>query len=257
MLVNIFDTHAHYDDERFLPLLDELMECQRAAGVTGIITCGCDEASSSKALELAEKYDIIYAAVGVHPSEAGKLETGWLERIRRLAAHPKCVAIGEIGLDFYWPEPDRDTQREVFRAQLELARELELPVEIHDRDAHGEVFAFVKEYRPRGVLHRYSGSPEMAREYVKLGMHLGFGGALTYRNSKKETATVAECPLEHILLETDCPYLSPAQRRGTTCTSDMIALVAERVAEIKGGSLTAQEVLDKTAQNARELFGIA
>lgn len=256
MYQNIFDTHAHYDDARFDGLLDEVMACQRAAGVSAIINCGADETSSLRSLELADKYDLIYAAVGVHPQEAGELAEGWLERIEAMAAHPKCVAIGEIGLEYCRPEPPRDVQKAVFRAQIELANRLNMPIEVHDRDAHGDVFEIIKELRPRGTLHRYSASPELAREYVKLGMHIGVGGALTYRNSKKEVQTVAETPLEYLLLETDCPYLSPASRRGTTCTSDMISLVAERVAEIKGGGLTAQTVLDITSRNAKRLFGI-
>lgn len=254
---NIIDTHAHYDDERFALVLGEVMACQRAAGVSAIINCGSDEASSLASLALAEKYDFVCAAVGVHPEEAGKVSEGWLERIEKMAAHKKCVAIGEIGLDYYWPEPSRDIQKAAFRAQIELANRLGLPIEVHDRDAHGDVFDIIKELKPRGTLHRYSASAELAREYVKLGMHIGVGGALTYRNSKKEVQTVAETPLEFLLLETDCPYLAPAQRRGTTSTSEMIYLVAERVAEIKGGGVSAQEVLDITAANARRLFGLA
>ena len=252
----IIDTHAHYDDERFADVLDDVMECQRACGVERIINCGSDEKSSLASLALAERYDFVYAAVGVHPEEAGKLTDGWLGRIAEMAHHKKCVAIGEIGLDYHYPEPDRETQKAVFRAQLELARELDMPIEVHDRDAHGDTFELIREMKPNGTLHRYSASPELAAEYVKLGMHLGFGGALTYKNSKKEVATVAQTPMEYILLETDCPYLSPATRRGTTCTSDMIYLVAERIAEIKGEGLTAQQVLDIAAENARRVFGI-
>lgn len=252
----IIDTHAHYDDERFANVLDDVMECQRASGVERIINCGSDEKSSLASLSLADRYDFVYAAVGVHPEESGRLTDGWLERIKKMAQHPKCVAIGEIGLDYHYTELDRETQKSVFRLQLELAHELNMPIEVHDRDAHGDTFELIREMRPKGTLHRYSASPELAAEYVKLGMHLGFGGALTYKNSKKEIATVAQTPMEYILLETDCPYLSPATRRGTTCTSDMIYLVAERIAEIKGGGLTAQRVLDITADNARHVFNI-
>ncbi len=253
---HIFDTHAHYDDERFAGLVDEVFRCQRASGVDYIINNASDEASAAASIALAEQYDFVYAAVGVHPQAAGELADGWLERIETFAAHPKAVAIGEIGLDYYYPEPDRETQKEVFRAQLALANRLGMPIQVHDRDAHGDIFDILCEYKPGGCLHRYSGSPEMAQEVVrKLGMSLGIGGALTYKNSKKEAETVRIIPLDYLILETDCPYLAPAGRRGRTCTSDMIAVVAEKIAEIKG-DVSPQEVLDITCANAKRLFRI-
>ncbi|MEG2524975.1 MAG: TatD family hydrolase, partial [Oscillospiraceae bacterium] len=155
----------------------------------------------------------------------------------------------------HYPEPSRELQKAAFRAQVLLANRLKLPIEVHDRDAHGDVFAIISELRPHGCLHRYSGSPEQAHEYAKLGMHLGIGGALTYHNSKKEIATVEQLPLESLLLETDCPYLAPAQRRGTTSTSEMISIVAERISEIKG-NVTPQQIIDITTANAKALFRI-
>lgn len=256
LYAHIFDTHAHYDDPRFEGLVDEVFRCQRASGVDYIINNASDEPSARASLALAEKYDFVYAAVGVHPQAAGEVTDGWLARIESMAAHPKAVAIGEIGLDYYYDEPDRETQKQVFREQLALANKLGKPVEIHDRDAHGDVFDILCEYHPVGCLHRYSGSPELAQEIVrKLGMSLGIGGALTYKNSKKEVETVRLIPMEYLILETDCPYLAPAGRRGRTCTSDMIPVVAEKIAEIKG-DITPQEVLDITCQNAQRLFGI-
>lgn len=251
---HIVDTHAHYDDARFDGLHDEVFACQRAAGVACIINNAADLASAEKSARLAQRYDFVYAAVGVHPEAAGGLPCDWLARLEALAHRPKVVAIGEIGLDYHYDEPGRDIQQSVFRAQLALANRLGLPVEIHDRDAHGDTLALLREYKPQGCLHRFSGSPEMAREAVKLGLYLGVGGAITYKNSKKEAATVAETPLEALLLETDCPYLAPAGYRGRTCTSDMIRFAAEKIAEIKGGGLTAQTVLDVTCDNARRLF---
>ena len=251
---HIIDTHAHYDDRRFDGLLDDVFTCQKLAGVECIINNAADLEGAAASVQLAARYDFVYAAVGVHPEAAENLPGDWLGRVEALARQPKVVAIGEIGLDYHYDQPERAVQQSVFREQLALANRLGLPVEIHDRDAHGDVLAILRETRPQGCLHRYSGSPEMAREIVKLGMYLGIGGALTYKNSKKEAATVAEIPLEWLILETDCPYLAPAGYRGRTCTSDMIGLVAERIAEIKGGGLTAQGVLNATRSNAMRLF---
>ena len=251
----IIDTHSHYDDERFSQNLDEILRCQAENGVESIITCGSDMATSYRSIEIAEAYDFVYAAVGVHPHAAGDVSGSWLLEIEQLAAHPKAVAIGELGLDYYYPEPRRDIQQNVFRAQLELAGKLNMPVQIHDRDAHGDIMDIVNEYHPAGCLHRYSGSTEQAREYVKLGLYLGIGGALTYKNSKKERAVVAEIPLEHLILETDCPYLAPEQFRGRTSTSDMLWVVANMMAEIKGG-VTPQQVVDITRKNAKRAFNI-
>lgn len=250
----IFDTHAHYDDERFAPALDEILERQRQNGVAGIITCGSDLENSAYAVQLAGQHDFIYATVGVHPHAAAALPDDWLEQLTALTAREKVVAIGEIGLDYYYPEPDRATQQAVFCAQLALANKLGLPVQIHDRDAHGEIFDLVLKYRPSGCLHRFSASPELAREYVKRGLYLGIGGALTYKNAKKERTVVEQTPLEYILLETDCPYLAPAPFRGQISTSDMLWTVAELIGEIKG--IDPQRVVDITRQNALRAFGI-
>ncbi len=250
----IFDTHAHYDDAERFPDVAAVLTTQKANGVEYIINNASDEKSSLASIKLSESFGFVYAAVGLHPEEAGKASDGWLDRIADLTRRSKVVAIGEIGLDYHWQEPSRDIQNAAFEAQLGLARELDMPVEIHDRDAHGDITEAVKRFKPKGCLHRFSGSPEMAREIVKCGMLLGIGGALTYKNSKKEAATVAEIPLEYLLLETDCPYLAPAQYRGQTCTSDMLGAVAERIAEIKGTS--AQTVIDVTRENAKKLFNI-
>ncbi len=255
MYNNIFDTHAHYDDEAYKGRLDEVFAAQKENGVRLIINCGSDEASSLRSIALAEKYDFVYAAVGVHPMEAEKLTDGWLERIEEMARHPKVVAIGEIGLDYYY-DIDRDREKEVFKAQLELADRLSLPVQIHDRDAHGDVLDIIREYRPKGCIHRFSGSPEDAHVITEqIGMSLGVGGALTYKNAKKEQRTVCEIPLDYIILETDCPFLAPAQFRGKVSYSDMISYVAEKAAELKG-DVTAQQVLDITFNNGKRLFGI-
>ncbi|MEG0832779.1 MAG: TatD family hydrolase [Oscillospiraceae bacterium] len=248
----IFDTHAHYDDEVFAPNLSEVLSVQRENGVVGIINCGSDEASSLRSAELAKEYTFVYAAVGVHPQEAENLSDGWLDRIAAMAALPKVCAIGEIGLDYYRDYPSRDRQQEVFRKQVELANSLCLPVQIHDRDAHGDTLCILKELKPKGCVHRFSGSPEMAFELVKIGMYIGVGGALTYKNAKKEVETVRQIPLEHIILETDCPFLAPQEFRGKVATSDMLSCVVDKISELKG--ISPKEVVAATLQNAKRAF---
>lgn len=255
MLTGIFDTHAHYDDPKLAQNLDEVLREQRERGVALIINNGSDLESSRASVALAEKYDMIYAAVGIHPHEVDAAPAGWLSEIEQLARSPKVVAIGEIGLDYFYDHSDRDNQKAAFRAQLALAQKLGLPVQIHDRDAHGDTLAILQEYRPKGTVHRYSGSPEMASELYKIGMHLGVGCAITYPNSKKEVATVKDMPLEWLLLETDCPYLAPAHMRGAVSTSDMISFAAEKIAEIRG-DVTAQQVVDIARENGVRLFRI-
>ena len=253
-LQGIIDTHAHYDDEAFRDDLEGVLDRQKQNGIAAIIENSSDIPSSQRSVKLAGEWDFIYAAVGVHPQEAERLPGGWLEEVARLAAFPKVVAIGEIGLDYYYPEPSRESQWPVFEAQLALARDLGLPIQVHDRDAHGDTLAYLKRFRPSGTLHRFSGSPEMGEEVVKLGMVLGIGGALTYRNSKKEKETVRRLPLDSFILETDCPYLAPAQYRGQLSTSDMITPVAELIAEIKGE--TPETVVRVTSETARRVFGL-
>ncbi len=246
----IFDTHAHYDDEAFIDNLSTLIPEMENAGVGKIITCGCDLESSLKAIALADKYDIIYAAVGIHP---GNIDGGTtVSQIEKLLSHKKCVAIGEIGLDYYWRQDNKATQIEIFKNQLELANKYSLPVLVHDRDAHADTLEILKEYTPRGVVHAFSGSVEMAREILKIGMYLGVGGVLTFKNAKNLPAVVLDSPIDRLLLETDAPYLAPVPFRGKLNRSDYVGLVAEKMAEIKG--ISKSEVLQKTFFNAENLF---
>ena len=250
----IIDTHAHYDDEVFQDRLSEVLAAQKEHGIVGIIENSSDIPSSERSVKLAQEYDFIWAAVGVHPQEAERLPEGWLDRVAELAKLPKVVAIGEIGLDYYYPEPQKESEIPVFEAQLALARDMGLPIQVHDRDAHGDVLELLKKYRPSGTVHRFSGSPEMAKEVVRIGMVLGIGGALTYKNARKERAVVEAVSLENIILETDCPYLAPQQYRGKVSTSDMLPPVVDLIAELKGE--TPENVIRITSENARRVFGL-
>lgn len=247
----IFDSHAHYDDEKFSETRDTILRELPLHGVCGVVNCGCDTASSKKALELAEKYDYFYAAVGVHPENIGG---GTLQEICRLAGHKRCVAIGEIGLDYYWHDNNKAEQKELFSKQTELANKLGLPVIVHDREAHADTLEILKKYRPKGVVHSFSGSAEMAAELLSLGMYIGVGGVITFKNAKRLPDTVKELPLDRLLLETDAPYLTPAPFRSKINNSAMIYLTAQKIAEIK--NITAEAVLRASRKNATQLFGI-
>ena len=247
----IFDTHAHYDDSAFDGDRDELLNEMHRYGVGSIITCGCDEASSNAALELAHKHPFIYAAVGVHPEcTKNGYDEDW---IRRLAADEKCVAIGEIGLDYHWSEPN-ERDKSIFESQLALVKELEKPVILHDREAHGDTFNILKRHRPRGVMHCYSGSAEMALQLVDMGLYIGLGGVLTFKNARKTVEVAEQIPLERILLETDAPYMAPVPYRGKRCDSTMIEKTAEKIAEIKG--ISPQELIDVATSNTKTIFNI-
>lgn len=249
-----FDSHAHYDDARFDGDRGELLQNMGQSGVSGIINVGADLASSKRAVALSEKYPFIYAAVGVHPHDAKDM--GDLDEIRRLCEHPKVVAIGEIGLDYHYDNSPRDVQKNRFKEQLALAAELGLPFIIHSRDASAdmlEILSAVKE--PRGVMHCFSGSAETAEILLGMGLFLSFAGPITYKNNKKTIAAASVTPLDKMLIETDSPYLAPVPHRGERNNSAYVRYVAEKIAEIKGISVS--EVARATAENARRLFDIA
>ena len=252
----IFDTHAHYDDAQFDADREALLSAMPENGVGLILDPGCDLESSRAAIALAEQYPHVYAAVGYHPENCAPYTDADLDILRRLAQHPKVVAIGEIGLDYYWEQnPPKAFQQAVFRAQLALARELDLPVIVHDREAHADCLAIVKEFPGvRGVFHCYSGSVEMARELWKLGWYTGFDGPVTYKNARRTVEVVQEVPLERLLLETDSPYMAPVPVRGTRNDSRNIAHIAAKIAEVRG--MTADEVIRIAADNGKRLFGI-
>lgn len=251
-----FDTHAHYDSERFQADRDAVLSALPAQGVELVIDPGCDEESSRAAIALAEQYPFLYAAVGWQPQELKeRYREGDLEVIRELAAHPKVVAIGEIGLDYYWDTSYNELQQQVLRQQFQLARELELPVIFHDREAHGDSLDIVREFPDvRGVFHCFSGSVEMAEILLKLGWYLGFDGPVTYKNSKKHRQVLERCPMDRILIETDSPYLAPEPVRGTRNHSGNLQYINEKIAEIKG--VSPAEMAAQTTENGRRLFRI-
>lgn len=254
----IFDTHSHYDDEVFDGDRDILLRSLREKGVGRLVDVGADMASCKEALSLAERYDFVYAALGVHPSETGDLSETDMDWILQHSGHPKVVAIGEFGLDYHWHEPAPEVQKKWFLRQIDLAKESGLPIIIHSRDAAAETIEILtkkKAYDCGGVIHCYSYSPEMAKEYVEMGFYIGIGGVITFKNSKKLKQTVEQLSLEKIVLETDCPYLAPEPNRGTRNDSTQLVHVVEKVAELKG--VTVQEVIRVTTGNAERLYRLA
>ena len=250
-----FDTHAHYDDEAFDADRDELLSSLPDAGVTLVIDPGCDVSSSEKAIALAERFPHVYAAVGIHPEELGGMQAGDLEKIEALCESERCVAIGEIGLDYYWDDTHKEEQKALFIQQLELAIDHDLPVIIHDREAHGDSLDIVRRCPDvRGVFHCYSGSKEMAEELLKRGWYLGFDGPITYKNARKAIEVLEICPLDRLLMETDSPYLSPVPRRGKRNDSRNLRYIAEKIAEVKG--LGCEEVEKISMENGRRLFNL-
>ena len=253
----IFDTHAHYDADRFDSDRDTVLSALPGDGVGLVVDPGCDLPSSRAAVALAEKYSHVYAAVGIHPEDCAGFQDGDLEELRRLLRHPKAVAIGEIGLDYYWEEnPPRDFQQTVFRKQLALASELDLPVIVHDREAHGDSLAIIQEFPTvTGVFHCFSGSPEMAAELLKWGWYLGFDGPITYKNAKRAPEVAAITPLDRMVVETDAPYMAPVPMRGKRNDSRYLPYVIEKLAAWKG--VTVEEMTRITWENGRRLFRLA
>lgn len=251
-----FDTHAHYDDAAFDADRDALLSALPESGVGLVIDPGCNVESSRSAVALAEKYPHVYAAVGLHPEDCKGCGWAELAKIRKLAAHPKTAAIGEIGLDYHWDtNPPRAFQQEIFRLQLELAMELDLPVIVHDRDAHGDSLAMVEKFpEVRGVFHCYSGSAEMAEILLKRGWYLGFDGPVTYKNARKAQQVAEVTPPDRILLETDSPYLSPVPNRGKRNDSRNLPYIAGTLAAWK--NMNPAELAQIAMENGKRLFGI-
>ena len=256
MTTSIFDSHAHYDDSQFDPDREELLgHLLPEKDVSGVINMAADLASCQTTWELTQRYGYVYGAAGIHPEEARDLPPDWLAQVKGWLGRPKMVAVGEIGLDYHWLDAcPKDRQQEVFADQLELARELSLPVVIHDREAHADTLSFLRQYRPAGVVHCFSGSWETAREILDLGMYIGLGGVVTFKNARHPVEVAKNVPLDRLLLETDCPYMAPVPFRGKRNDSSLIAYVAERIGEVRGQP--AEEILQAAEANARRLFAI-
>lgn len=252
----IFDTHAHYDDEQFDTDREALLDSMAAGGVGTIVNASASVESWDKVLGLTEKYPFIYGMIGVHPDEAGSLDEEKFRRMEELLGREKIVAVGEIGLDYYWDKEEHDTQKYWFIRQLELAAKKHMPVSVHSREAASDTMEIMKKYGAgmQAVIHCFSYSPEMAREYVKMGYYIGVGGVVTFKNARKLKEVVQEIPLERIVLETDCPYLAPEPFRGKRNSSLNLTYVAQAVAALKG--TTPEEVICRTEENARKLYNL-
>ena len=252
-MINIFDSHAHYDDKAFNNDRYDLLDSLFKSGISGIINAGSDLRTSRISLDLSKKYELVYAAVGIHPHEAQKASRNFINDIRNMIKEG-AVAIGEIGLDYHYDFSPREAQVRIFEDQLKLAKEMDIPVIVHDRDAHMDSMNLLKKYKPKGVVHCFSGSYEMALEVIKLGMYIGIGGALTFKNARKLVEIVSRIDMSKILLETDCPYMTPEPYRGKRNDSSYIPIIAKRIAEIK--SRDSQEILNIAAENTKTLFNL-
>ena len=250
-----FDSHAHYDSRKFNPDREALLKSLPSKGVLGVINAGANMPSSKASIKLAETYPFIYAAVGVHPHDTKKMNEHDIDTLRQLCQHEKTVAIGEIGLDFYHDFSPRDVQRKWFVKQLQLAKELQMPVIIHSRDSAAETMQVIEESGVRnGVLHCYSGALPMALDYVKLGFYIGIGGVVTFHNAKKTREVAANIPLQNLLIETDAPYLAPVPERGKRNDSSLLEYVVDEIANLR--EITPEKVATASAENARRLFAI-
>lgn len=254
MLNNIFDAHAHYDDKWFDEDRDVLLSSMPENGVSYIVNASVNIATAHTAIGYAERYPFMYACVGIHPENLEGLAEDYLGQLTALLRHPRVVALGEIGLDYHW-DIEKPLQQRVFEEQLRLAKELDVPVVIHDREAHGDTMELLRKYRPKGLMHCFSGSVEMLKEVMKLGLYISLGGTVTFKNARVPVEVAAAVPLDRLLLETDAPYLSPVPFRGKRNDSSNIACTAQRIAEIRG--MDPQELVNITTENAKRMYGIA
>ena len=252
----IFDTHAHYDDKQFDEDRDQILSSMQEQGVGTIVDASATVDSWERVLELTKRYPFVYGMIGVHPDEVGDLNEENFARMEQLLHEEKVVAVGEIGLDYYWDKEQHEIQKEWFIRQLQLARKLNMPVNIHSREAAQDTMEIMKKYAAdmKSIIHCYSYSKEMAEEYVKMGYLLGIGGVVTFKNAKKLKEVVKAVPLSHIVLETDCPYLAPEPNRGKRNASSNLIYVAQTIAELKG--TTTEEVIAVTEENARKFYGL-
>lgn len=250
--MRIIDSHAHYDDSSFDADREDVLRELFSGEICKIVNIGCSVKSSYSSVKLAEEYAGIYAAVGLHPDAADEIDR--IEEIRRLCGNKKVVAVGEIGLDYHYEEHGRDIQKKAFEEQLKLAAELDMPVVIHSRDAWEDTMELLRKYRPKGVMHCFSGSAEIAREIVEMGMYVGFTGVVTFKNAKKALKALEAVPLDRLLIETDCPYMAPEPNRGKRNYSGYLPYTVAAMAAVKG--VSPDEMAEITAENAERLFNI-
>ncbi|MFD0084811.1 TatD family hydrolase [Priestia megaterium] len=253
----LFDTHVHLNAEQYEDDLQEVINRALEKGVQNMVVVGFDEPTIKKAIQIAETYDFIYASVGWHPVDAVDMTDEHLTWIEELAQHPKVVALGEMGLDYHWDKSPKEVQKDVFRRQIRLARKVNLPIIIHNRDATEDVVTILKEEHVEevgGIMHCFTGSIEVAKQCMDMNMYISFGGPVTFKNAKKPKEVATELPLDKLLIETDCPYLTPHPFRGKRNEPGYISYVAEQIAELKG--ITYEELAAITTANAKKLFGI-
>lgn len=253
----LFDTHVHLNAEQYEDDLHEVINRALEKGVQNMVVVGFDEPTINKAIQIAETYDFIYASVGWHPVDAIDMTDEHLAWIEELAQHPKVVALGEMGLDYHWDKSPKEVQKDVFRRQIRLARKVNLPIIIHNRDATEDVVTILKEEHVEevgGIMHCFTGSIEVAKQCMDMNMYISFGGPVTFKNAKKPKEVATELPLDKLLIETDCPYLTPHPFRGKRNEPGYVSYVAEQIAELKG--ITYEELADITTANAKKLFGI-
>lgn len=251
----IFDTHAHYDDKQFDQDREELLVSMKDNGIGTIVDVGSNMETSAWIVDAGNRYPMMYGAVGVHPSDTADLTESDMDTLKEYAGKDKILAIGEIGLDYYWDEPEREIQKKWFEAQIELAREVRLPIIIHSRDAAKDTYDIMKSLHAEdigGVVHCFSYSKEMARQFLDMGFYIGIGGVVTFKNAKTLKEVAAYAPLDRIVLETDCPYLSPEPNRGKRNSSLNLNYVAEALSQIKG--IDKEELIAVTEENARKLY---
>ncbi len=251
----IFDAHAHYDDAAFDADREQLLSSLPDKGICCVMNAAVDIKTSVFGIEYSEKYPFIYTTVGYHPQNADLAPDGYLDSLRDFAKHEKVKAIGEIGLDYHYDDgPDREIQLKIVTEQILLANELDLPIVFHDRDAHADTLELLKKHKPKGLVHCFSGSVEMLKEIMKLGLSISLGGVVTFKNARVPLEVAEAVPLDRLLLETDAPYMTPVPFRGKRCDSSMITYTAERIAQIKG--ISVEELLTATRDNAYNLYGI-
>ena len=256
---NIFDSHAHYDDPRFDEDRDALLGSMAEHGVRAIMNVGNTTPAHLAGIELAKQYPFISCSIGIQPDQAAEIAAQnsreYLDVIASQLSYEKAMALGEIGLDYYYDDASpRDVQRKIFEEQLALAKDLDVPVIIHNRDAHQDTLELLNKYRPKGIVHCFSGSAEVAKEVLRLGMYIGFTGVITFKNARRAVEAAAEVPLDRLLIETDCPYMAPEPFRGKRCDSTMLTQMVQKLAEIKG--VEPQQLADQTFANACTVYGI-